>query len=398
MCARCAADPHKFSAACGLLNALDMSGTGLDLFDAHDARTEQIWRSLEAVAQPAYFLSWAWIENWLAVLPSDERPSLAVVCDGGEPAAAFFLTKRRMRRNFLMSKNALFFNATGSPEHDEVSIEHNGMLAAPGARRSLSGILDLLPEDWDELYLPGLDRYAFDDLGAPSSPLSARYRVQIQRECSAPFVDLEAVRNVDGGYEALLPSSTRTQLRRTRQLLGDVEIDVAGDEAEALDIYSELLRLHENRRIARGLRDAFAEPWIETFHRNLILKRFAHGEIQLVRVSSGNATLGCLYNFVSRGRVTFYQCGLATFDDPHIKTGFLSHAAAIEYNALAGHSTYDLVGGRARYTESLATGSTRLVWLRVQRPTTRFATIEDGVRRVKDMLVGDSSSLMLRPA
>jgi hypothetical protein len=75
MCARCAADPHKFSAACGLLNALDMSGTGLDLFDAHDARTEQIWRSLEAVAQPAYFLSWAWIENWLAVLPSDERPS-----------------------------------------------------------------------------------------------------------------------------------------------------------------------------------------------------------------------------------------------------------------------------------------------------------------------------------
>src|SRR5690349_3712403 len=120
-----------------LAECLDMDRKGLDLLDAGDPRTEQIWRSLEAVAQPAYFLSWAWMENWLASLPADEQPSLAVVCDGGEPAAAFFLAKRRVRRNLLMAKNAWFFNATGSPEHDEVWIEHNGMLAPPGARRSL---------------------------------------------------------------------------------------------------------------------------------------------------------------------------------------------------------------------------------------------------------------------
>jgi CelD/BcsL family acetyltransferase involved in cellulose biosynthesis len=382
-----------------LAECLDMDRKGLDLLDAGDPRTEQIWRSLEAVAQPAYFLSWAWMENWLSSLPADEKPSLAVVCDDGEPAAAFFLAKRRVRRNFLMAKNALFFNATGSPEHDEVSIEHNGMLAAPGARRSLSGILDLLPEDWDELYLPALDRYAFDDLGAPSSPLATRYNVQIERETNAPFVDLDAVRNIEGGYEALLPASTRTHLRQTRAVVGEVELEVATDEAHALDIYSEMLRLREERSLARGLRSAFAEPWVETFHRNLILKRFAHGEIQLVRVSSGNSTLGCLYNLISRGRVTFYQCGLATFDDPAIKTGYLCHASAIEYNALAGHSTYDLVGGRARHKENLATGSTRQIWLRVQRPTNRFAAIEEGVRAVKDFLAGaETGPLVLRPA
>src|SRR6185503_947791 len=123
-------------------------------------------------------------------------------------------------------------------------------------------------------------------------------------------VDLEAVRTVEGGYDALLPASTRTHLRRTRGLLGELEVEVATEEAHALAIYEELLRLHEKRWLARGLRGAFSEPWFENFHRNLIVKRFAHGEIQLVRISSGNSTLGCLYNLVSRGRVTFYQCGL----------------------------------------------------------------------------------------
>ncbi len=374
-----------------------MESHGLEILDARDPRTEQIWRGLEAVAQPSYFLSWAWIDNWLSSLPDDEAPSLAVVHDGGEPVAAFFLAQRKERRSLLRTANTLYFNATGSSKHDEISIEHNGMLAAPGARRSLSAILDLLPGEWDELYLPALDRYAFDDLGAPTSPLATRYKVEIERETTAPYVDLDAVRNIEGGYEALLPASTRTHLRRTRSLLGDLDIEVASDETHAMDIYGEMLRLHARRWASRGLRGAFAEPWFESFHRSLILKRLRHGEIQLVRVTANGSTLGCLYNFVSRGRVMFYQCGLATFDEPHIKAGYICHAAAIEYNALAGHSIYDLIGGNARYKDNLATGSNRLVWLRVQRPTTRFA-FEDNLKRWKDLLVGERFPLALRPA
>jgi len=98
---------------------------------------------------------------------------------------------------------------------------------------------------------------------------------------------------------------------------------------------------------------------------------------------------------VYRGRVIFYQCGLATFDDPHIKTGYLSHAAAIEYNALAGHSFYDMLGGHARYKDNLATGANRRVWLRVQRPLARF-TLEQGVKRWCDLLLGDRD-LVPRP-
>ncbi len=365
---------------------------GLELIDACDPHVERIWQSLEATARSSYFLSWGWIQSWLAALPAHERPALAVIEDAGIPQAAFFLAQRKVRRNLVIPSNALYFNATGSPRLDELGIEHNGMLAAPGARRSLAGVLDLLPGDWDELYVPALDRYAFDDLGAPSSPLATRYRVRFEREVTVPFVDLDAVRGVDGGYAALLPASTRTQLSRSKSLIGRIDVEVAHDEQVAQDIYDELLRLRARRWAAGGA----SEPRLERFHRGLIRERLPHGEIQLMRISSGGTTLGCLYNFVYRGRVIFYQCGLARFEDAHVKPGYLCHAAAIDYNALAGHSFYDLLGGQAKYKANLATGSHRRVWLRVQRPTAKLS-LEDGVRRWYDLLVGERADLALRP-
>src|SRR5207247_1496518 len=83
------------------------------------------------------------------------------------PEGYYARGRRRVRRNLVMTSNAFYFNATGSQRHDEVCIEHNGMLAGPDTARSLAGVLELLPDEWDELFLPALDRYAFDDLGAP---------------------------------------------------------------------------------------------------------------------------------------------------------------------------------------------------------------------------------------
>jgi CelD/BcsL family acetyltransferase involved in cellulose biosynthesis len=378
--------------------------TALDLLAGRDPRVEQIWRSLEAQGQPPYFLSWGWIENWLAALPADDTPSLAVLHDRDEPRAAFFLAERRVRRNLILPSNALYFNATGSPRDSELAVEHNGLLAVPGARRSLSAILDLLPGDWNELHLPAVDRYAFDDLGAanpsalPSAgPLTPRYRVSLEREESVPFVDLDAVRAVEGGYDALLPSSTRAQLLRARQDFGALEVEVADDEQHALAIYDELLQLQARRRTRRGLTALLADPWSRQFHHRLIHTRLPYGEIQLVRVLSQGTTLGCLYNFIYRGHVSFYQCGLATLGDPEIKTGYSTHAAAVEFNALAGHSTYELLGGHAGYRENLATGTNRRVWLHVERGS-RLALIEEGLRRWYDELVGDRDVLALRPA
>lgn len=364
-----------------------MDRRGLDLLAPSDPAVERIWRALEAHAQPSsYFLSWGWISNWLAALPADQRPALAVMHDGHEPSAAFFLAQRRVRRNLVLQSNALYFNATGSTKHDDLGIAHNGMLAAPGARRSLAHVLELLPADWDELHLPAVDRTTFDDL-APSSPVATRYKVRLEREAMAPYVDLDAVRTIDGGYAALLSASMRTRLHQTCSRLPEVHVEVASDLAQATDIFDELIRLHAREAAARRKRGAFADAAVETFHRRLILERLAHGEIQLLRVRSGSMTLGCLYNFVYQGGVRSYQGGFMSPHDANIEPALVTRAAAVEYNARAGHRRYHVDD------ETLATGAHRLVWLTIERPL-GWLSIEDTARRWYEGLVGEREPLL----
>ena len=353
----------------------------LDVIDARDPRALALWRDLEARSQPSYFLSPAWVETWLTCLPDDAAPRLAITHDR---SAACWIGRRDVRRHGVFASRAMYVNATGVDRYDEVCIEHNKILGNGAA------LVAALPADWDELFLPAVDEASAPYLGALRG-----YRVRIDRQSVAPFVDLDAVRASETGYLALLGSNTRNQLRRARRIVGNLDFEVARDEATALDIYGELLRLHARTWSSRGQHGAFADPWFERFHRRLITSRITSGEIQLVRVRAGGTTIGCLYNFVYNGRVLFYQSGLAQLDDPHLKPGYLCHAAAVEYNANAGHRIYDLLGGTTRYKHSLATGSQRLLWLRVQRPRLRFA-VEDHLRSWKRALA--PVRLALRPA
>ncbi|HEU0031232.1 MAG TPA: GNAT family N-acetyltransferase [Kofleriaceae bacterium] len=350
-------------------------------------RIELIWRALEHRSRPSYFLTWGWIENWLAMLPPDQRPVLGVLRDHDRIAGALFLGRQSLVRHRVVPSRALYANATGVTGYDELCIEHNQILGDPISIRQL---IEVLPDDWDELCLPGFDARVLGEV--PDG-----HRVVVEREVAAPFVDLAQVRAA-GDYLALLSANTRAQIRRARRRVarddrgresardGGLVLDVATTTSEALAIFDELVALHAASWQTRGEPGAFADPWFEQFHRRLIERRFAHGEIWLARLRAGRRTMGCLYNFVIGDRVLFYQSGLAHDDDPVVKPGLLCHAAAIERCARDGLAVYDLLGGDARYKASLATGATRLAWVRVQRPRLRFA-IEDRVRQWKHALV-----------
>ncbi len=346
----------------------------LELIEPGDPRVEPLWRGLEARADASYFLSWSWIENWLACLPRALRPQLAVLFDAGEPAAAAFVASRRVLRHHLLPTRAVFLNATGVARYDELCIEHNGLVRARAV--PLATLVDALPHGWHEIVRPGVD----------ASELASLPSVRIEREVGSPFVDLARVRAAPGGYLALLSAGVRAQIRRARRGLGELAFERARDLGEAEDIYGELVALHQASWIAREEPGAFADPWFDGFHRRLIARRFDSGELELVRVRAGGRTVGCLYNLVHRGRVLFYQSGLARDRDPRIKPGLVCHAAAIADAAARGLAVYDFLGGDARYKRELATGSTRLVWARVQRPLVRFA-VEDRLRAWKHALV-----------
>jgi CelD/BcsL family acetyltransferase involved in cellulose biosynthesis len=343
----------------------------LELVAAGDDRVESIWRALEVPARPAYFLSWGWVENWLACLPREARPELAVLTCSGAPVAACFLGRRLTRAHHLLPSRAMFVNATGIARFDELTVEHNGILRAPGGP-SLRALFARLAGECDEPVLPAIDA---SELAGPGEGETVR----IDREVPAPFVDLERVRASHDGYVALLGPATRAQLRRARRHAGELVLEVARDAGHALAIYDELVALHGAAWRARGLPGAFADPWFDSFHRRLIASRHASGELELSRVTVAGRTLGGLYNLVSNGRVLSYQSGFDYGDDPHAKPGYLCHALAIEAAARAGHAKYDFLGGEARYKHDLATDETRLVWARLQRQLLRFA-VEDRLR------------------
>jgi CelD/BcsL family acetyltransferase involved in cellulose biosynthesis len=346
------------------------------LLDARAPEVEPAWRALQARAAPSYFQSWGWIDTWLDCLDRTEAPRLLLWRDGARPLAAGFLGRRHLVRHRLVPSTALFLNTSGVPAHDELCVEHNELLSDPDARAlALADLVAAIPGEWDELTLPALrlDRFPGRALAEPVPG----HRVLIDRESTAPWVDLARVRATDGGYLALLPANTRAQVRRAERGFGPLTIEVAADLDHAREIYAELVELHRARWRERGEPGAFADPWVDRFHRALITRRFPHGELQLVRVRAGARTVGCLYNLVLGDRVAFYQSGLGAFDDPHLKPGYVCHAEAIALNAAAGRATYDFLAGASRYKRSLATDERRLVWARVQRRRVRFAVEEE---------------------
>ncbi|MFB3926305.1 MAG: GNAT family N-acetyltransferase [Syntrophales bacterium] len=347
----------------------------LQAFDIHTDphKTEAIWNGLCSQQRIPYFLSWGWIENWISSIGKAGKIKLAYLSENNRPLLGFFLGENRIYRNRLFSSRGYFLNTTGIPRYDALCIEYNAIPCADPVNCSLRELLDLIPGQWDELYLPGMDSEAFP--GRHLNESVRPYKVIIEKIDSSPYVDLSAVRKSDGGYFSLLSSNTRAQVRRSYRELGSkapVVMTAAGDLAGALKIYEKMVYLHQKNWQAKGEPGAFASDFFYRFHRNLIRKRFKYGEIQLLEISSGGEAIGCLYNFVFRGKVYFYQSGFNYEIDRRLKPGYVCHAEAIKYNAEQGHSIYDFLAGSAQYKSSMATSEKNLIWARIQKPLAKF--------------------------
>jgi CelD/BcsL family acetyltransferase involved in cellulose biosynthesis len=346
----------------------------LQLLDIRNSRLEieSVWKQLSENGAPSYFLSWAWIGNWIDSLPANVVLNLAVFREHGEAVMACFLGRSVVVRQRIFRSDAYLLNQTGNRVFDQVYIEYNGFLSKPGFPVNLREMADLLPGKWEEIYLSGLDPD-----GQPANCLQQEagpYHFMIANRLPSPYVDLERVRQ-NGDYAALMGKNTRSQIRRSYQLYrqrGVVACEIAADPQAAESIFDELVDLHQRSWQARGKKGAFASEWFRVFHRRLIQDRLASGEIQLIRVRCGTETIGCLYSFIYRGRVYFYQSGLCYETDNRLKPGLICHAEAIQHNARMGASEYDFLAGFDVYKERLATDSRTLVWARIQKPRLKF--------------------------
>ena len=349
------------------------------------------WLEVERRSDCSFFQSWAWIGCWLRHLPSGLMPHLLTVSSGSEVVGMGVLVARRETRHGLLRIHGLHLNETGDRRIDPISIEYNGVLAdrsvgnASVVRRSLSWLAEN-EDGWDELTLGGLNAESAEIWKKAAVQSGLRIRVRAKRRCDC--VDLEAIRRSEAEYLDTLSRNTRHQVRRAMRLYetaGPLRLQAAQTVEHALEMLGELKGLHQAYWTRRGHPGSFARGFFESFHIDLISKRFDAGEIQLLRISAGEKLIGCLYNFVKDGRVYAYQSGFDYDADPRLKPGLVSHCLAVLHNLAHGARIYDFMAGDSRYKRSLGTDSHALYWLVVQRPAVHLR-LENALRAIKRKL------------
>lgn len=346
---------------------------------------EPEWRALLDRSDASFFLSWPWVETWLAHTSGPVH--LVRVAREGETVALALLSERRLGLGPLALRT-LHLHATGDPAADRVAIEYNDLLAARGfevaARITL---LDRLlgsgrRRGLRAVHLPMVDPC----LEAAADAAGLRFRRRAESRCA--IVDLEAIRRFGADYFGRLSSSTRQQIRRAARLYGErgaLAIEAAGDVAEALAWLEPLAALHEARFRAKGLEGAFGVPGFLDFQRRLVARAWPEGTVELLRVRAGAEPIGYLYNFRWRGWVGYYTSGFVYEADNRLKPGLVAHWLAIERYLAEGARLYDFMAGESRYKASLAEPGPVLVDLVVE-PDDLLARLGERARRLRDRL------------
>lgn len=309
------------------------------------------WEALETRAPDAsVFQGWGWVGCLAEQRYPD--PVLLRAVDAAGRLQGLALFNRRA--------GALHLAESGDAALDAPFIEHNAPLVATGAAAATRA---LLRAAWR---VPGAGRLVLSGI-APAVMAAAGGTAWRCQPRVAPFVDLR--RLPAAGLLPSLSANTRYQLGRSARALealggGALRIEAAATEAEALAWFEALAALHGATWRARGLPGAFADPAALRFHRALIPRCLARGDLAMLRVTAGaELVVGYLYNLRRNGRVFAYQSGLRLPADPaREKPGLTCHALAIEAARMAGDAVYDFLGGDARYKRSLANSETTLLW------------------------------------
>jgi CelD/BcsL family acetyltransferase involved in cellulose biosynthesis len=317
------------------------------------------WTELERRADGNFYLSWRWIGNWLRT--TSTRPLLVRGKENGATAALGLMTLCRRKRHFL-SVNQLCLHETGMAEFDALTIEYNNFLIARGApATTLMEILRALQNraDWDEIVLSGVE--------APIVSAGQAAGLHIETDRSAPVfgVDLCARAGEDG-----LSSNLRAQIRQSRtfaERLGPLALEAARDTKEAVEFFGQMAALHTAYWQGRGKPGAFATPFAQTFHRELIAGQSELADVELLRLTAGSEVLGYLYNFLYAGRVCNYQSGFSYSDDNRHRPGLVAHSMAIERAQKSGLLVYDFLAGDAPYKARLGAPMGDMTWCRAQK-------------------------------
>ena len=346
-----------------------------------------MWRELESRSEISFFTSWSWIGAWLRCLPSDVAPMFLRARLNGRLIGAGIVVGSVMWKARCIPMRVWRLNETGRPELDKLTIEYNGLVIDDTVKHLVEPLMVqyLLDQgsEWDELQFNALRRPVISPKQRARSLFHA-LRTRLKRVRQPAYqVCLVDVREA-GEHVRLIKQKPRYHIRRSYnayQQSGPVTIEAAQSMEQALAWLERLKHYHRAYWAARRQEGAFQSDFFNDFHDQLIRANFDRGEIQILAVKAGDREIAYLYNFVWNGHVYNYQSGVNYAEmGGKLSPGMVAHTLAIDFNAAAGHHTYDLMAGDHHYKRALTLQTVQLDWWAARRPTLPVKA-EDSVRR-----------------
>jgi len=317
------------------------------------------------------YVSPIWMQTWLETYGDTLRPELFIARTRENIPLGVCLLTRRTRYQALLPHVRMHLNCDGENAGQGVVVQHNAILASPGADEQVIQALAQLISSRrvDELAVSGFNETGIRQLSRafPDWTSETDWR-------DAHYVDLDFLRATGTDHISCLSRNTREQLRRSIKRYrerGELQLETATTLPQAEAMLDELITLHDAHWKSKGHAGGFANDWRRRFHTAYIRAAFPHGAVQLLKVTAGGETIGVLYNLIANGKVNFYQSGLRYETDGHFKPGLVVHHLAIMHCLALGMSEYDfLISGpnEGRYKSSLSNKCRKLGWLTLYRP------------------------------
>jgi CelD/BcsL family acetyltransferase involved in cellulose biosynthesis len=356
---------------------------------------KQEWSDLQERADCSYFQSWGWIGTWLEQIAVDLQPVAVKVWLNGKLVGLGLFVSRDIKRRIIFHSRAMYLNESPFDGRNMV-IEYNGLLAAKGHEEAVytETIAYLLIE------YQQYDEFCFGAIAEESMPCSPEKQTikgvncLINEESTCWYVDLSSLPAGIEGYLASLSRNRRGQIRRSMKVYeqdGCLQIEAANNVEQAQLYLDRLKMLHSEYWQSQGKSGSFANPRWESFHRAMIDRRFAAGEIQMLKVSSNYGEIGYIYNIVFHKHVYVIQTGFKRPQDKRLMPGYVAHTAAIAYNRSKNMTVYDLMHGEALYKRILCNRSRKLLWVVLQRKRLKFTAEKFAVGLVRRLREFSSS-------
>jgi len=151
--------------------------------------------------------------------------------------------------------------------------------------------------------------------------------------------------NLESALAALSPNQRagiKRKFRRLRELDG-FEIDIASDEASRVQLFRDMVELHNASWQRRGKPGVFTNDRFRGFHDELSAKLLLNGDLLLLGVRVGAKMVAVIYGICDQRSCRYYQSGTDLTAYPGLSVGILSHFLAADASAQAGRDTYDLL-------------------------------------------------------